>query len=341
MINLPDVKKHLAEQGAPAYRWRQFLDYYFSRDLKAWPNVEGLLTWPKTLKNDLPALHNVTEIKYLESADRRSAKAIIKYGDDDKWVETVLMRYHNYDTICLSSQLGCPLNCKFCATGQGGFIRNLTAEEIIEQFQAWLIYLNQNGKADSIKNLVFMGMGEPFLNWPEVKRAIEYLHDNYGIGHRHITISTAGLPDKIKEFSDLDWPVNLAISLHAGSDAVRQKLMPIANTYSLNQLWDSINYYFGKHRRKLFLEYILIEHLNDSVEEMRLVVERIKKSERKLLHVNMIPYNPHSAADFQSSSAEQLRRLEALLKAENIHYTWRDSLGQEIGGACGQLSKNS
>ncbi len=117
--------------------------------------------------------------------------------------------------------------------------------------------------------------------------------------------------------------------------------MPIAKTYTLNQLWDSINYYFSKHRRKVFLEYILIEQVNDSVEELRLVVERIEKSERKLLHLNLIPYNPHAAADYKSSSAEQLRRLEDLLKEYQIHYTWRDSLGQEIGGACGQLSKNS
>jgi 23S rRNA (adenine2503-C2)-methyltransferase len=341
MTNLTDLKKYLEEQKAPTYRWQQFLDYYFSRDLKAWPNWNDLKTWPKSLKEKLPALSNITEIKYLESLDQRSSKAIIKYAEDEKWVETVLMRYYNYDTVCLSSQLGCPLNCSFCATGQGGFIRNLTALEIIEQFQAWLIYLNEKGKADSIKNLVFMGMGEPFLNWSEVRAAIQYFHDYYNIGHRHITISTAGIPEKIKEFADIDWPVNLALSLHAGSDAVRQKLMPIAKTYNLNDLWDSLNYYFSKHRRKVFLEYILIEHVNDSLEEIQMVVARIKKSDKRLLHLNLIPYNPHETADYQTSSEDQLRRIEKLLQDNEIHYTWRDSLGQEIGGACGQLSKNS
>lgn len=341
MINLTYLQKHLEEQGAPVYRWQQFLDYYFSWNLKTWPNWNDLKTWPKNLKENLPLLHNISEIKYLSDSNNRSAKAIIKYGKDEKWVETVLMRYYNYDTICLSSQLGCPLNCSFCATGQGGFIRNLKALEIVEQFQAWLIYLNEKGKADTIKNLVFMGMGEPFLNWNEVKEAIDCFHDYYNIGHRHITISTAGLPDKIKEFSDLTWSVNLALSLHAGSDTVRQKLMPIAKTYTLDLLWESLDYYFRKHRRKVFLEYILIEQVNDSVNELRLVVERIKKSERKLLHLNLIPYNPHAASSYKSSSVGQLRLLEALLKENNIHYTWRDSLGKEIGGACGQLSKNS
>jgi len=341
MISLLDIQKFLEEKAAPKYRWAQFLDYYFSRDLKGWPNWNDLKTWPKNLKESLPALNNVEEIKYFASANNRSSKAVIKFAGDQKLVETVLMRYYDYDTVCLSSQLGCPLACKFCATGQGGFIRNLSVLEILEQFQAWVIYLNKNEKADSLKNLVFMGMGEPFLNWPVVKEAIELFNNNYQIGQRHITISTAGIPEKIREFADLHWQVNLALSLHAGTDKVRQSLMPIAETYSLKDLWKSLNYYLEHNNRKVFLEYILIENVNDSLAEIQAVIDQIVKSNPKLLHLNLIPYNPHEAAEYQTSSAEQLRKIEALLTENRIHYTWRDSLGQDIGGACGQLSKNS
>ena len=334
--------KYFDKQNLPSYRWDQFLEYYFSKELKEVPTWNNFTTWGKNLREKFSkefVLNNIKHSDIYSAPNNRSHKALLKL-DDDRLVETVLMGYKEYKTVCLSSQIGCPLNCQFCATGAAGFERNLTEIEILEQYQFWLGKINDREIASPkppIKNFVFMGMGEPFLNWQAVKDSIYLLNQNYNIGLRHITVSTAGLIKGIREFAKEEWPVNLAISLHAGFNQTRNIIMPMNENNPLNKLWDAIRYYFRTNNRKVFLEYILIDDINDSLAEFEAVVEQIKATNPKLLHINLIPYNDVEGKPWERSKPEQVKRIQYYLTKENIHFTLRKSLGTEVGAACGQL----
>lgn len=346
LFDLGQLIKFFNKQNLPNYRWEQFLQYYFSKEITAVPNWDDFTTWGKNLREQFSAefdLNNIESFEIHSAKNHCSHKALLKLTDNSL-LETVLMQYKEYKTICLSSQIGCPLNCQFCATGAGGFGRNLTEIEILEQYQFWLSQVNNREIASpqpAIKNLVYMGMGEPFLNWQAVKDSIYLFNQNYNIGLRHITVSTVGLIKGIREFANEDWPVNLAISLHAGFNKTRNILMPINETNPINKLWEAIRYYFRKNNRKVFLEYILIDGINDSLEEITAVIEEIQKTNQKLLHLNLIPYNDVEDKPWEPSSPEQIKKIEYLLTKENIHFTLRKSLGTEVGGACGQLKHRS
>lgn len=346
LFELGELIKYFDKQNLANYRWDQFLQYYFSKEITAVPNWDDFTTWGKKLKADFAEnflLNNIDSFEIQSAKNNRSHKALLKL-DDGQLVETVLMSYKEYKTVCLSSQIGCPLNCQFCATGAGGFARNLSEIEILEQYQFWLSQLNKREIASpkpAIKNLVFMGMGEPFLNWQAVKDSIYLFNQHYNIGMRHMTVSTSGLIKGIREFAQENWEVNLAISLHAGFNKTRNLLMPINVANPLNKLWEAINYYFRNNNRKVFLEYILIDGINDSLEEIKAVIDQMKKSTPKLLHLNLIPYNEVEGKPWERSRPEQIKKIQYLLTKENIHFTLRKSLGSDVEGACGQLKHKS
>lgn len=348
MNNLLDFKNFIQlfeKENYPQYRWDQFLTYYFSLELNDLPNWQDLTTWPKNMREKFANkidLNNIIKSKIKSADNNRSHKALLTL-QDKKLIESVLMSYKDHNTVCLSSQIGCPLNCQFCATGKAGFERNLKVVEIIEQFQYWLVQVNNKDikvENPNTYNLVFMGMGEPFLNWNNVKDAIYLFNHYYNISFRRITVSTAGLIKGIKEFANEDWPVNLAISLNAGSNRVRNILMPINESNPLNKLWSAIRYYFKRNNRKVFLEYILIDDFNDSLEEISEVVAKIKQISPKLLHLNLIPYNPVKGKPWSTVKPKQLQRIIKYLENEHIHFTVRDSLGADVNAACGQLKHN-
>jgi len=271
--------------------------------------------------------------KILVSKNGRTVKAALELEDGLK-IETVLMKHTDKrNTVCVSSQVGCPLGCLFCVTGTMGFKRNLTSSEIVEQVLFFARYLKKD--KEKITNVVFMGMGEPFLNWENVKKAIEILNDDncFGIGARKISVSTAGITEGIERLAE-DFPqINLAISLHAPDDKLRGELMPVNQKYPLEKILKSVDEYIEKTNRKVMFEYVMLKDVNDSEEQAKKLAKRLKYP---LYMVNLIAYNPNGR--FESSSPERIKKFKAVLEKAGIFATQRYRFGTDIEAACGQLA---
>ena len=237
------------------------------------------------------------------------------------------------NTVCVSCMVGCPMKCAFCATGEMGLLRKLTADEIITQVLFFSRFLKkENARVGSV---VFMGMGEPFLNYDNVMQAVRILNNPecFGIGARHISISTCGIFDGIRKLTTEDIAVNLAISLHAPNDEVRRKIMPVAEGYTIAELLTVIDEYIAKTRRKVMFEYLLIDGVNDTDEMARELATILK---HKLCVVNLIQYNDTGA--FVASSHNRMNRFKEILEKAKIEVTMRYRFGRDIKGACGQLA---
>ena len=232
------------------------------------------------------------------------------------------------------SQAGCAFACEFCSTGQAGFSRNLRAVEIFDQARFFARDLALRGKR--ITNVVFMGMGEPFHNYDEVMSAVGLLNDpnGFGLGHRHITISTVGLVDKIDRFADERLQVNLAISLHAPTDEIRSKIMPVNRRFPLSELMAACERYVAKTNRKVFFEYVMLEGVNDSADTARRLADLMRG---RLYHVNLIPYNATPDGPFVGTPGERIWEFAAILDAAGVPTTVRRNMGRDIAAACGQL----
>lgn len=255
--------------------------------------------------------------------------------DDGLKIETVLLKYQGWFSACLSVMVGCPLGCKFCATGKMGFKRNLTCEEIVGQVEFWNSYLNQGCR---VSRAVFMGMGEPFLNWENTYLAIKTLNKpgKYNIAAKHLTVSTVGIVPGIYDFTKLNLPINLAISLHSAFEEKRAQIMPISKKYPLSEIMKAAGHYVKNTSRKVFFEYALIDQFNDTFED----IEQIKKIfGSKLFHLNIIVLNPVCQEFKPSGMGRRATFIRALAK-NKIPYTVRRSMGREINAACGQLATN-
>ncbi len=260
-------------------------------------------------------------------------KALITLADGAK-IETVLLSHADgRRTACLSSQVGCPLGCRFCATGSMGFKRNLSYDEIVAQALFWSRKLKVKG--ESLSNVVFMGMGEPLLNYKAVMKAIDILNDSeyFNIGARQISISTVGIVPEIKKLSKEKRQINLALSLHASNDSKRSRLMPINQRYPLKSVLAAIDEYISRSRRRVMLEYILIDGVNDSAEDAKALADLAK---RPLVFVNLISYN--KTGKFRPSPASKMAEFKHLLEMAGINVTSRFRLGDRIAAACGQLA---
>jgi len=338
-VDVKAVQSYLSSLNLPQYRQKQILKNYFSGHYATFLDMTDL---PKDLRLDLEknfSLLSVKESKIIIDTDTQKALLTLK---DNLAIESVLMDYDDWLTACLSSQVGCPLNCAFCATGKMGFKRNLTAEEIVDQILYWKNILSNPNKppflkggarrAEDLKRLVFMGMGEPFLNWDNLLVTLKIIKENLNIGSRKISISTAGIIPKIYEFADLNTEINLAISLHAPDQATRQKIMPIALEYHFDDLIKSLNYYTAHTRRQLFLEYALIDGINDSEFHLNKLITLLKSN--RLFYLNLIPLNPVSGG---LNSSSKINLFSDTLSKNHLNYSFRRSLGQSTNSACGQL----
>ncbi|MFH1947571.1 MAG: 23S rRNA (adenine(2503)-C(2))-methyltransferase RlmN [Candidatus Magasanikbacteria bacterium] len=334
-MNLETLKIILADQ--PKFRFKQAWKAVFVDLIGNWNDNTTL---PKDLRealNEECPLEIDAEI--LGSEKSESIKALITLEDKQK-IETVLLRHKDgRNTICLSSQVGCALGCLFCATGKMGFKRDLTVDEIISQVLLFSRYLKEKGSERKITNVVFMGMGEPFLNYDNVMEAIKILNDeeSFNIGARHISVSTAGIVDGINKLANEKMQINLAISLHASNDKLRSELMPIARKYSIEQLMDAIENYVEKRNRQVMFEYLLIDGINDSEYHAR-ELSRLMKN--PLYVVNLIRYNP-TGGKFKPATATSIRKFKNILLREGIKVTERHEFGQDIKAACGQLAGRS
>lgn len=324
-MDLLAVKKYFDSLKLPDFRYRQIVKNYFSGRYQSFLDMTDL---PKDLRanlNEKFSLLSVSELTLKKGTDTQ--KVALKLSDNLA-IESVLMDYDQWVTACVSSQVGCPLGCAFCATGKMGLKRNLTSEEIVDQ----IIYWNNKIFPKYIGRIVFMGMGEPLLNWDNLMSALKIIKDNLNMGSRKISISTAGVVPRIYDFADLDTEINLAISLHGPNQKSREKIMPIAKQYQFDDLVKSLNYYTAHTRRQLFLEYALIKDVNDSDSDLNELIKLLKSN--NLFYLNLIPLNPIKGGLIPSPKLKTFT--DALTKAHS-NFSLRQSFGQSIDSACGQL----
>ena len=349
-MDIQKIEQILKDNNQPKFRLEQIQKAIYKDGVSTWAEIT---TIPKYLREILEKEMKVLSFemeKALVAKDGQSIKALLKLSDGNR-IETVLLSPRKDTwTACISSQVGCPLGCAFCATGKGGFKRNLTAEEITDQVLFWRQYLklrttNQELKTENnVSNIVFMGMGEPFLNWEEVKKSVEDLINPkmFEIGLRSISISTAGVSGGIEKFLEEFPQVNLAISLHFADNEMRSKYMPANKAYDLEKIRETLKNYFKKSKRKIFIEYIMFDGLNNNIEDAKKLTEYLNSiGNSYLLHVNLISYNDSPAGElgeFKSSSGNKIEKFKSYLLQNKINVTVRKSLGQEIQGACGQLA---
>jgi 23S rRNA (adenine2503-C2)-methyltransferase len=319
----------------PKFRLKQAKEAIYKQLITDWSQALNL---PENLREKLNKNCPLEiEAEVLESEDKKSVKAAITLSDDLK-IETVLLRHGARNTVCVSSQVGCPLGCLFCATGQNGYKRNLGVHEIIEQ----VLFFNRYLKArdEKVDNLVFMGMGEPFLNYDNVLTAIKLLNsaETFNIGARHISISTIGIIPGIQNLAKEKLQLNLAISLHASNDYLRSRIIPANQKYNLKNLMDAVGDYLKKTDRQLMFEYIMFERLNDTKQDAEELADLLKHLPKHLYLVNLIQYNPTKG--FKPSSTLAIKKFQDVLTQRGIKTTIRLRLGREVQGACGQLAGN-
>jgi len=281
-------------------------------------------------ETDLVTLSLKTEI---QSGDGHTTKFLLS-GHDSQSIETVLMHYENRHTACVSTQVGCAMGCVFCATGQMGYVRHLTTGEIVEQILFVQKRLANRGL--TLRNIVFMGMGEPLHNYESSMAAVDILTDDKGlaISPRHITLSTVGIPAAIRRLADEGRQINLAVSLHAATDIERNALVPINRRWSLSELLESCRYFCEKRDRRIFFEWALIKGENDGPEQAHAVGKALTGLRA---HVNLIPLNPTDGFDGSASPLESARQFQAILLEYQLPSTIRQRRGIDIDAGCGQL----
>lgn len=331
-MNWKGIQEALAHE--PAYRVKQVKKALFVDLLETWDDVTVL---PKALRETLSDLYPLEiTAETLVSEDKATVKALLTLEDGEQ-IETVLMRHAGgRNTVCVSSLVGCPMGCTFCATASMGMVRKLTADEIVLQVLFFARRLKKEGAR--VGSVVFMGMGEPFLNYEAVMEAVSILHDPemFTIGARHISISTCGMLDGIRRLAKEALPVNLAISLHASNDEVRAKLMPVARTYTVAELMTVVDEYLQATNRKVMFEYLLVDGVNDTDEHAR---ELGKLLHGKLCMVNLISYNP--TGKYTATSEKNIDHFRSLLRKAGLEASIRYRFGRDIEGACGQLATKS
>ena len=296
-------------------------------------NVLTMKNVPKDLKEKLSEYCYIS-VAYIEKKQISRYDGTVKYlfkFNDEQCVESVVMSYHHGHTICISTQVGCKMGCKFCATGKQGFTRNLTAGEMIAQIESAQKDLNIR-----ISNIVLMGMGEPLDNYDNVMKFLDLVSsdDGLNIGKRHITLSTCGIVPRIYDLADRKLQITLSVSLHAPTDKMRSATMPINDAYNIDELMKAIKYYIDKTNRRVSFEYAMIDGVNDSDEAANILGNLIKGM---LCHVNLIPVNDVTGNDYRKSNKERLISFTNVLAKYGITATVRRTLGSDIDASCGQL----
>ena len=331
-ITLSDLEEYFLNIGEKKYRAVQVYDWLYKKhvyNFNEFSNIKQSII--DKLNNDFTNEFINIE-KVLEGTDVK--KFLFRLLDGEK-IEAVLM-YHDYGlSVCVSSQVGCNMGCRFCESGRLKKVRNLEAYEIVEQ-----IILIQKYIGKKINSVVLMGIGEPFDNYDNIIKFIRIINDAHGlaIGSRHITVSTCGLVPKIYEFSNLDLQVNLAISLHGATDEIRNSIMPVNKVYSLGVLMPAIRDYIAKTNRRVTIEYVMLNMVNDNVSDAEALAKLLKGMN---VYVNLIRYNETKNIGFKKSSKDRIDKFYNTLVKNKINVTIRREFGGSIKAACGQLRSES
>ncbi len=328
---LSELKEELALLGEPAYRAAQIYKWVQSgaKSFDEMTNVSKKLR-EILVKNYYISFATIEKKLISDYDDTR--KYLLSFNDGET-VESVLMKYHHGYTSCISTQAGCKMGCTFCATGQGGFFRDLTASEMLSQLRA-----EQEDNGIRISNIVLMGMGEPLDNYDNVLRFLHLVssEDGMNIGMRHISLSTCGLVPRIYELAEERLQLTLSVSLHAPNDQIRSRTMPVNRKYPIGELLKACRYYIEKTGRRISFEYAMIDGVNDSDANAAELALRLKGM---LCHVNLIPVNAVGGTGYKKSRQERIRSFIAVLEKAGLTATVRRTLGSDINASCGQLRR--
>ena len=325
---LTDLENYFESIGEKKFKARQIYDWLYIKkvnDFKLMTNIK------KDLQDKLSKefSNNFIKIKTVQKSDLTN-KYLFELIDGN-YIEAVLMRHDYGNSVCVSSQVGCNMGCKFCESGRLKKVRDLEAYEIVQQII--LIEEDINARIDSV---VIMGIGEPFDNYDNIMNFIRIINNPFGIniGARHITVSTCGLIPKIKQFMNEELQVNLAISLHASNDEIRNRIMPVNKAYSINDLMSTLKEYIAKTNRRVTIEYVMLNSVNDSEYNAQELANLLRGMN---VYVNLIPYNETSHIEFKKSSKDTIMKFYDTLKQKGINVTIRREFGGKIDAACGQL----
>ena len=331
-LRLDEMKEWLTANGEKAFRAGQIYEWLYEKRVKTFEEMSNL---SKGLRDKLEAEFALTTLSTIIKQESKDGTIKFLFQLQDGYsIETVLMRHEYGNSICVTTQVGCRIGCTFCASTLGGLKRHLMAGEIVEQVVKVQQQLDET--EERVSSIVIMGIGEPFDNYDAMMSFLKIMNDDKGlnIGARHITVSTSGIVPKIYEFADEGMQINFAVSLHAPNQEARQKLMPIAKAYNIEELMDAVKYYTTKTGRRVTFEYGLMSGQNDS-EEVALELARLIKNIK--CHVNLIPINYVPERDYIRTSRSKIFAFEKTLKEQGINVTIRREQGADIAAACGQL----
>lgn len=331
-MDIKELQELLQGMGQQKFRARQIFGWI----AKGAAAIDDMTDLSKALREELKLFAVMSRLKIkkkLVSAIDGTAKYLFEL-DDGNTIESVLMEYKHGFTVCISSQVGCKMGCSFCASTRAGFVRDLTAGEMLEQV---LAIGRDSGR--HVANVVIMGMGEPFDSYDNVIKFMRLIHDPEGMnmGYRHLTVSTCGLVPGIERFAREDMPVNLSISLHAPNDLLRRDIMPIGRKYSIDKIIEACKIYTETTKRRITFEYAMLAGVNDSVGNAAELAALLKGM---LCHVNLIPANPVEGAGFKQSGRRRVEEFRDILERRGIETTIRRELGADINAACGQLRRS-
>ncbi len=327
-----ELTEYVISLGQPKFRAKQLYEWMH---VKLADSYDAMTNLPAALRDRLKAETDYIALKTARvqvSKEDGTAKYLFEL-EDGNLIESVLMHYHHGNSVCISSQAGCRMGCRFCASTLDGLARSLKPSEMLDQ-----IYRIQAQTGERVSNVVVMGSGEPFDNFDNFIKFEQLLTDENGlnISARNLTVSTCGLVPRIYELADKELQITLAISLHSPSDEMRRKLMPIANKYSIDEILDACRYYIEKTGRRVTFEYSLVKDENDSMECAGMLIKLVKGMN---CHVNLIPVNPIKERDFRQTDSAGVIKFKNKLEKNGINVTIRREMGRDIDGACGQLRK--
>ena len=332
-MNTAELEDLLKELGEPKFRAKQIFDWLHAKQVDSFEEMTNLSKGLREKLAETASINGVEIVRKLVSQIDGTRKYLFALSDG-AIIESVLMKYEHGNTVCISTQVGCRMGCKFCASTLDGVERGLTAGEMLSQ-----IYAIQKDCGERVHGTVLMGSGEPLDNYDNVVKFLRLINDPKGqnMGQRHITLSTCGLVDKMYDLAEEDLQITLAVSLHAPNDGIRTQTMPIAKVYSMDRLLQACRDYADKTKRRITFEYALIHGVNDGDEH---AWELVKKLRDMLCHVNLIPVNDVKERNYVKSTADRVKRFAGILNENGVETTVRRKLGSDIDAACGQLRRS-
>ena len=331
-LNLTELTEEIKGLGEASFRAKQIYEWLHVKLVRDFDEMSNISV---SLRNKLKENYEFTKLKTVRVSESKidSTKKFLFETKDGNFIESVWMQYHHGNSVCISSQIGCRMGCRFCASTLDGLVRSLSAAEMLEQ-----IYEITRITGERVSNVVVMGMGEPMDNYDNLVKFVKLLTcaEGLNISARNVTVSTCGIVPKIKELANENLPITLALSLHAPNDAKRKELMPIANSYSIKECLEACDYYFEKTKRRVSFEYSLVAGVNDNDEEAEELASLLRGHNG---HVNLIPVNPIKERDFKRSDKTRIFAFQNKLEKNGINVTIRREMGRDIDGACGQLRR--